>query len=225
MAIGDLFKSKQERERDKQKERRRAFRQAAGATDTVKERITKLKKERDKAWLDARQYLKDGQKSAAQRCLQTCRASEVLMSKLETKRWVFEQLVSKLELAKSDQDFAEALRAINTVVQIDPDAVADVLGEVEDKLGDQVDTDKIWERMHGKEMEGAATHESETVPTLDQMMKDLQDEVAVDIEGETPAGGRKTARKDKTATEPAATGDSTADLRARARKIIDGGQG
>ena len=47
--------------------------------------------------------------------------------------------------------------AINTVVKIDPDAVADVLGEVEDKLGEQVDTDRVWEKMHEKEMEGAAT--------------------------------------------------------------------
>ena len=92
--------------------------------------IAKLKKDRDKSWADGRQYLKDGQKAAAQRCLQACRASEMLMSKLEMKRWVFEQLLSKLELAKSDQDFSQALNAINTVVRIAPEAVADVLGEV-----------------------------------------------------------------------------------------------
>lgn len=219
MALGDLFKSQKEREREQQMKRRKAFREAERAADTVKDRVTKLKKERDKAWQEARQYLKDGQKSAAQRSLQSCRASEVLMAKLETKRWVFEQLVSKLEMAKSDQDFAQALGAINTVVKIDPEAVADVLGEVEDKLGDQVDTDKIWGQMHEKEMEGAATHESDTVPTLDQMMKDLQDEVAVDIEGETPAKNRKAAEKS------AESAGDTASLRQRARKIIDGGQG
>jgi translation elongation factor EF-1beta len=219
MAIGDLFKSQKEREREQQAKRRRAFREAERASDTVKDRITKLKKERDKAWTEARQYLKDGQKSAAQRCLQSCRASEVLMSKLEQKRWVFEQLLSKLEVAKSDQDLARALSAINTVVQIDPDAVADVLGAVEEKLGDQVDTDKIWEKVHEKEMEGAATHESETVPSLDQMMKDLQDEVAVEIEGEAPAKARQSTSKS------AEEAGDTASLRQRARKIIDGGQG
>ena len=40
------------------------------------------------------------------------------MSKLEMKRWVFEQLLTKLELAKTDQEFVGALAAINTVVQI-----------------------------------------------------------------------------------------------------------
>ena len=157
MAIRDVFKSKQDREREDARKRRKAFREAEKAVDVVKDRIVKLKKDRDKAWTEARQYLKDGQKGSAQRNLQTVRASEVLMGKLEMKRWVFEQLLAKLELAKSDQDFSRALGAINAVVQIDPETVADVLDEVQDKLGEQVDTDKIWEKVHAKEMEGVET--------------------------------------------------------------------
>jgi len=181
MALGDLFKSKKERERDEAKKRRKAFRDAENAVDVVKDRVTKLKRERDKAWAEARQYLKDGQKAAAQRQLQTCRASEMLMSKLEMKRWVFEQLLSKLELAKSDQDFAQALSAINTVVKIDPEAVADVMDEVQDKLGEQVDTDKIWEKVYGKEMEGVETQMTDVIPSMEDMEKQLQDEVAADL--------------------------------------------
>ena len=183
MALGDLFKSKKERERDEAKTRRKAFREAENAVDVVKDRIKKLKVDRDKAWGEARGYLKDGQKAAAQRCLQACRASEMLMSKLEMKRWVFEQLLSKLELAKSDQDFAQALNAINTVVKIDPEAVADVLDEVQDKLGEQVDTDKIWEKVYGKEMEGVETQMTDVIPTMEDMEKQLQDEVAADLGG------------------------------------------
>ena len=145
MALGDLFKSKKEREKDDQRKRRKAFREAENAVDTVRDRCTKLKKERDKAWTEARAYLKDGQKAAAQRSLQTCRAAEMMGAKLEMKRWVFEQLLTKLDLAKTDQEFTQSMSAINTVVKIDPEAVADVMGEIEDKLGDQVDTDKIWE--------------------------------------------------------------------------------
>jgi len=181
MALGDLFKSKKERERDQAKQRRKAFREAENAVDVVKDRIGKLKKDRDKSWGEARQYLKDGQKAAAQRQLQTCRASEMLMAKLEMKRWVFEQLLSKLELAKSDQDFARALSAIDTVVKIDPEAVADVLGEVQDKLGEQVDTDKIWEKVYGKEMAGVETQMTDVIPSVEDMEKQLEDEVAADL--------------------------------------------
>lgn len=186
MTIVDIFKSKAERERDATRKRRKAFREAENAVDVVRDRVAKLKKGRDQAWSEARQYLKDGQKTAAQRLLQTCRASEVLMSKLEMKRWVFEQLLSKLELARSDQDFTLALSAINTVVKIDPETVASVLDEVQDKLGDQVDTDKIWEKMHEKEMEGAQTQMADVIPTIEDMAKQLEDEAAADVGGTRP---------------------------------------
>jgi len=186
MPFGDLFKSKQDRDRDMAKKRRKAFREAESAVDVVKDRIKKLKGDRDKSWAEARGYLKDGQKGAAQRCLQTCRASEMLMAQLEKKRWVFEQLLSKLELAKSDQDFAQALGAINTVIQIDPEAVADVLDEVQDKLGEQVDTDKIWDKVHDKEMEGVQHQMTDVVPSITDMEKLLEDEVAADLGSKRP---------------------------------------
>lgn len=196
MALGDLFKSKHDRVREESKKRRKAFREAESAVDVVKDRIGKLKRDRDKAWGEARQYLKDGQKAAAQRCLQTCRASEMLMSKLEMKRWVFEQLLSKLELAKSDQDFTQALGAINTVVKIDPEAVADVLDEVQDKLGEQVDTDKIWQNVYGKEMEGVENQMVDVIPTIEDMEKQLQDEVAAEIGGSHPVKSKESVDAD-----------------------------
>jgi hypothetical protein len=218
MAIGDLFKSKKERELEEKSKRRKAFREAENAVDAVKDRVKKLKSERDKSWMEARTYLKDGQKGAAQRLLQSVRANELMMSKLETKRWVFEQLLTKLEMAKTDQEFAGAMGAINEVVKIDPDAVADVMGEVEDKLGDQLDTDKIWEKLHEKEMDGVANQATDRVPTMDQMLKDLEDEVSAEQEGEAPARGR--GMREAGAAEES----DTADLRARARKIIEGNE-
>lgn len=215
MALGDLFKGKEERIREEQKKRRKAFRQAENAIDIVKDRIGKLKRDRDKAWGEARQYLKDGQRAGAQRCLQTCRASEILMTKLEMKRWVFEQLISKLELAKSDQDFAQALSAINIVIKIDPEAVADVLGEVEDKLGEQVDTDKIWEKMYGKEMEGAQAQMTDVIPSIEEMEKQLEDEVAADLGAEKPSRARAKASEGEPSVK-----DKIGEARQRLRKLL-----
>ncbi|MBM3878977.1 MAG: hypothetical protein FJ387_04560 [Verrucomicrobia bacterium] len=216
MALGDLLKSKKDRELEAKRRRRKAFREAENAVDAVKDRVGRLKKDRDAKWKEARDYLRDGQKGAAQRCLQTVRASEVMMSKLETKKWVFEQLLTKLELSKTDQEFAAALGAINTVVHIDPDKVADVLGEVEDKLGDQVDTDKIWDKLHSKEMEGVESSLADQVPSLDQMLKELEDEVAEE------SGGGRSGRARESAERAVKEADETAGLRARARKIIEG---
>ena len=183
MAIGDLFKSKGEREKEERKKRRKAFRDAESAVDAVKDRVNGMKGERDKAWKEARQYLKDGNKSAAQRSLQSVRANEMMMLQLEKKRWVFEQLLTKLEMSKTDQDFSQALSAINTVIKIDPEAVADVLDEVQDKLGEQFDIDKIWEKSYDKEMVGVEGKMTDTIPTVEDMMKDLEDEVVADVRG------------------------------------------
>lgn len=215
MALGDLFKSKKERQRDQARTRRKAFRDAENAVDTVKDRVSKLKRERDKAWQEARAYLKDGQKPAATRSLQTVRANEMLIGKLEMKRWVFEQLLSKLELAKSDKDFSEALKAINTVIQIEPEAVADVLDEVQDKLGEQVDSDKVWEKVYGKEMEGVEAQMTDVVPSLEEMEKQLEDEVAADLGRKRSVGTEESGQVD-------AMKDRIGEGRKRLRDLLEG---
>ena len=215
MSLRDLFKSQEERRKDVARRRRKAFREAEGAIDSVKDRNRKLQTERDRSWTQARVYLQDGNKSAAQRCLQTCRANELLMQKLEMKKWVFEQLLTKLDLAKTDTEFARSLDAINTVVNIDPDAIGDILGEVEDKLGDQMDTDKLWAKSHEKEMDGVEGATTEHVPSVEKMLADLEDEVAIVQEEavSTSKGGAKAA---------SVSSLDASDLRSRARRIIDG---
>jgi len=210
--LEDIFKSKAQREKELRVKQRKARRQAEGSIDAVKERVVKLKTERDGAWKEARRYLKDGQKGASQRSLQTCRACEMLMAKLDMKRWVFEQLITKLELSQTDQDFAKALHSLNAVIAIDPEHVEDVLGEVEDKLGEQVDIDKIWERVHAKEMTGVETKMIDVVPSLEEMERQLEDEVAADI------GARKGARE----TEPSdSSAEKIGEGRTRLRKLME----
>jgi len=72
--LEDILKSKAQREKELRVKQRKAKRQAEGSIDAVKERVEKLKADRDKAWKEARQYLKDGQRAASQRSLQSCRA-------------------------------------------------------------------------------------------------------------------------------------------------------
>lgn len=182
MGIGDLFKSKAEREKELRKKRRKAFRVAENAVETVKDRVNSLKTERDKAWAEARGYLKAGQKGAAQRSLQSVRANELMVDQLEKKRWVFDQLLIKLEMSKTDQEFSQALGAINAVVEIDPETVDDVLDEVQDKLGEQLDVDKVWNKTFDREMAGVEKA-SDMVPSVEDMMKDLEDEVVADVRG------------------------------------------
>ena len=186
MALFGLIETAAERARRTAKDRRRAFRDAERSGEAVKGAVAKLKRKRDVAWKEAADYLRDGQKAASQRALQTCRACEVQMATLERKRWVFDQFLNKFEVAKSDQDLSGALRALTQVVTIDVEAVDEVLGDVDAKLSDQADIDKLWEREYGKEMEGVETHMMDTIPSIEEMSRQLEDEVAADLGSPEP---------------------------------------
>ncbi len=179
----NLFKSKAERAREERRDRRHAFRQAENAIDDVKDRVKGLDKECKKHWDAAREALKSGQKAAAQRALTSYRAAQVLATKMEQKRWVFEQYLTKMQAAQTDNQFATALGAINQVVKIDPERVADVFDTAQDLLGEQLDGDRFWNKLYGKEMEGATGALEDHIPTMEDLGGQLEQEVAAEVGG------------------------------------------
>ena len=178
-----LFMGKEGRRKQERRDRRKAFRRAENVIADVKDRIKKLDREAKKQWQQAREELKSGQKAAAQRMLTSFRAAQILMTKLEQKRWVFEQYKTKMEMAQSDNEFAGALGSINKVVNINPEAVADVFDTTQDLLGEQVDADRFWEQLYEKEMEGAAGALEDHIPSLDELNEQLRQEAAIEVGG------------------------------------------
>jgi len=183
--MAKLFMSKEGRRKQERRERRRAFRDAENAVDGVKDRIKQMQREANKQWDQARDSLKAGQKAAAQRLLTSYRAAQVLMTKLEQKRWVFEQYLTKMQMAQSDQEFSGALEAVNKVVRIDPEKVADVFDASQDILGEQVDAERFWERLYEKEMDGVVGALEDHIPSVDELGKQLEQEAAAEVGGGT----------------------------------------
>lgn len=184
-----FFKTKRERERRIRKDRRRAFRQAENAVLDVKDRARRMEKDADAEWQKAREALKEGKQAAAQRALTSYRAAQVLTTKLEQKRWVFEQYLMKMETAGTDAEFASALAAVNKVVDINPEMVEDVFDTAGDLLGEQQDADRFWATVYDKEMAGAVGSMQERIPSMEELTKALEQEVSVEIGG----GSAKTA--------------------------------
>ena len=178
-----FFKTKRERERQIRKDRRRAFRQAENAVLEVKDRAKRMEKDADADWQKAREALKEGKQAAAQRALTSYRAAQVLMTKLEQKRWVFEQYLMKMETAGTDAEFASALAAVNKVVDINPEMVEDVFDTAGELLGEQQDADRFWSTIYDKEMEGAVGGLQDRIPTIEELSKALEQEVSVEIGG------------------------------------------
>lgn len=196
MGVFDVFKSREEREKERKRAQRKAFREARKNVDIMKEKIGTIKEKREQAWQEARNYLKNGQKSAAERCMQTVRSGELLIDKLEKKYWVSEQMLLKLDLAKTDGEFAQSLASVQSILDIDPDAVADIFDEMKTKLGDQEEIEKNWDGVYKDEMKSVSKEGAEVVPSLEKMMKNLEEEVAMDVressvleENESPESG------------------------------------
>lgn len=178
-----FFKTKKEKEREERREKRHALRKAEGAVDEVTERIKKMEKDAEADWARAREATKEGKQAAAQRALTSYRSAQVLITKLEQKKWVFKQILMKLETAGTDSEFAKALAAVTKVTNINVEMVEDVFDEAGDILAEAGDTDKFWSQMYGKEVEGSTGAMQDHIPSMEDLEKNLQEEVAGKIKG------------------------------------------
>ena len=178
-----FFKSAKEKERAARREKRHALRRAEGAVDEVVERIKRMEKDAEAEWERAREATKEGKQAAAQRALTSYRSAQVLITKLEQKKWVFKQVLMKLETAGTDSEFANALAAVNKVTDINVEMVEDVFDEAGDLLAEAGDTDKFWSQMYGKEVEGSKDALKDHIPSMEDLEKTLQEEVAGKIAG------------------------------------------
>jgi hypothetical protein len=113
----------------------------------------------------------------------------VLITKLEQKKWVFKQVLMKLETAGTDAEFAQALGMVNRVTDINPDMVEDVFDEAHELLGEAADTDRFWAQMYGRETEGAKGALEDHIPSMAELEKTLQEEVAGKVAGGADALG------------------------------------
>ena len=178
-----FFKSSKDKEREQRREKRHALRRAESAVGEVAERITRMEKDADAEWERAREAAKEGRQAAAQRALTSYRSAQVLITKLEQKKWVFKQVLMKLETAGTDAEFANALAAVNKVTNINVEMVEDVFDEAGDLLAEAGDTDKFWAQMYGKEVEGSKDALKDHIPSMEDLEKTLQEEVAGKITG------------------------------------------
>lgn len=187
MGIGEsfsnLFKSDKERKREAARRLRRAFTKAEDAVDIVNEAIRELNQSKLKAWEAAKKAAASGRKAEALLALQKYRGFEVQVYQLEKRKWVFENYIIRLKMADVNNVFAESMKALNTAVQIDVDMVVDSMEDIDDKLTDVTELDKMWEKNFDKNMNGLSVQETDIIPDVDALFSSLQGEVALDIGG------------------------------------------
>ena len=177
--LSKLTTSSSTAKRQDERKRRRALAEAKRLADSTNSQIEKLGQERDKAWEEAKAYLARGQKSSAQRLIQTVRSKDAQIQKMEKKTWVFKEYLGTLEMAETDKMLAESLNVLNHAMNIDPDKIAATVDRTEDLIADQTDVESVWTEKYNDSMGTLALNDA--IPSVEQMMGDLEAEVSGDI--------------------------------------------
>ncbi len=176
--MGHFFKSKKQRERELNRERRRAQYQAEDAAKEVEQRIQQMDKAAQKDWDAAVKAKQTGDKRAVARALNSFRGRRVLITKLDQKRWVFEQYLQKILAMQVDDDFTSALEGLTAVVAINPEKVGDVFLAARDLLSQDKETARTWEREYWREMGEVENASEDAVPSMENLEKQLEAEAA-----------------------------------------------
>ena len=181
--FNNLFKTDKERKREAQRRQRRAFTKAEDAVETVNNAINELNQNKLKAWENAKKAAAAGRKAEAMLSLQKFRGFEVQIYQLEKRKWVFENYITRLKMADVNNVFADAMSALNDAVQVDVDMVIDSIEDIDDKLAETGELDKMWEKNFEKNMNSFSIKETDIIPDVDSLFNSLQGEVALDIGG------------------------------------------
>lgn len=183
MGLKDFFMTDKERQREAQKRMRRAFSKAEKAVETVNSAITELNQNKIKAWENAKKAAAAGRKAEAMLNLQKYRGFEVLVYQYEKRKWVFENYITRLKMADTNNVFADAMKALNDAVQVDVDLVMDSMDNINDKLDDVASIDDEWTRNFNKNMNSFSVQETDIIPDVESLFNSIQGEVAIDIGG------------------------------------------
>lgn len=175
--------SKKEKEKEDKNKLRTAKRNAKKVIRDCESTARGYTVDRDRQWEDARKYLKEGKKMSARRSIQAVRARELLIDLLDKRRFAFEERVIKLKMAITDNIIIASLNEMTKLIKIDPDELAVALEETADKIEDAKENNSIWTELSKEDMLDAEYTDSEIVNSVDNLMKQLESEVGVEVRG------------------------------------------
>ena len=221
--FSDLFKSAAQRKLEEEERRieekrmimrkkARAKRKAEEAICDAEGRIETLDKDNAKSWEKARGLMKSGRRSAARLELCKYRAIGRLVEQFQKKLWVMKYYQLRLESADTDAALTDAIGEISGLMQIDPSKTLNVLDDVQGKLDEATELDRIWENVFSSETRKDSHRDSELLPDVDELMTELEKEAAREV------GGKQ--RSDES-TEENEISRGIASGRERLRNIVD----
>ena len=191
MAILDnLFKSTREIEKERLKETRIVEREVDKDLARFDDQILALVKQRDTAWSEARELLKSGRKTEAQRQLLYYKRYDIQITKLENQKAF---LTGQAVQIRSTGNAAVTLADIRTMAAdqgINPDVLDENLSEMELINQDIADSDKQMSAAFDRDLDNMRKAEANGSIRYEDadLMAALENECVAEISGQsTPA--------------------------------------
>lgn len=220
MALRNLFPSKDDRAREAKRAKRREVRQSnrkvQKALRELTDKVKKIRAKKDADWAKAKEYLRSGQKAQAENLIRSCRAKDLLASKLEKKADFWENRHTKMEASQTDFEMAAAMKDLAVLNNVDPDRIEDSMLAMDEMFDDQTDVDDIVDREHEKDMEDVSIQETDVVPSIEDMVSELESEVAVEIASDSIAQPEGEAE-----TVEGTTQEKIGSLRDRLKQVLE----
>lgn len=177
------FTSKKKKAVDSEQTKKTAFRAAEQAIQQAEANVSRMEKEKAQLWEEARKHKQNGQKAATARALKSYRAKEVHIANLEMKRWGFQQMMEKIHLAETDQALNTALQGLSAVKIAAPEQLEATLGVLGVQMENFEEENRIWRQLYNTQMATVENAHDDTIPSEGELLAQLDDEVAADVEG------------------------------------------
>lgn len=159
------------------------------ALSGAERRSQELTVKRDKLWADARGYMEKGQKMLARKKLLEFQRQDCMIAALERQISVTEFQVNKIELAKTGEELAKALGALQKSMHIDSNAVAEAFEQANTSMAEIEAIDQYYSNAQD-EMDWNSSQLPGAM-SIDEMMESLEQEAGISVSGKAPNANDK----------------------------------
>lgn len=177
MNMSNLFKSKKQKAMEVKKHVRRSKR----GVEDLKRQVAKLQTDAKSSWEAARAKLAEGLKKAARQELANYRWLQSMALKVDQQRFVVQRYTTLLEMAQKNTEIANILGKLEKATSIPIDKVENVFTAIGLKGDELAEMQHLYEDEASRQMEDVGEGTEEGLPALDDLVEELQDEVAEGI--------------------------------------------
>ena len=178
-----LFPTEAERNAKEKQLARQQERELNRKVEAVRELADSLEQESAATRKVAHNLLKAGKRGLAEEKMKEVRILELDWSKQRKKSFLINHYQRQIKIAKTDTDVADALGKLIKLVKFDSSKVGGMFDTIENAVSDKADIDSMYDDVYREEIEKGSVSYSASVPTFEEMMKELESEVAHEASG------------------------------------------